>query len=121
MLDSNGVSIWQMALAPPRSDVINAEANGDHMGNGYVGKFRDSDEHESSESDDEDSDSPDLHKQSVREDLRVAIGFDDGCVRIYTISDADEFVYVKSLPRVKGEAFFPQNIRLVFGFSVCFA
>ncbi|KAJ1396928.1 WD40/YVTN repeat-like-containing domain superfamily [Sesbania bispinosa] len=43
-----------------------------------------------------------LWRHSATEYPRVAIGFDDGCLRIYDISDADEFIYVKSLPRVKG-------------------
>jgi U3 small nucleolar RNA-associated protein 4 len=35
-------------------------------------------------------------------DPRVAVAFDDGCVRIYTISDANEFIYLKSMSRVQG-------------------
>ena len=101
VLDSDHVSIWQMAVTFPKSDAINAEQKGGRMGNGYVSKFNDSDEHESSDSD-EDYDSPDTGKQSVVESPRVAIGYDDGCVRIYAISDADEFIYVRSLPWVKG-------------------
>ncbi|KAJ1385618.1 WD40/YVTN repeat-like-containing domain superfamily [Sesbania bispinosa] len=101
VLDSDGVSIWQMVVAPPKTDITNAETNGGHMGNGYVSKFHGSDEHEDNESD-ENSDSADPLKHSATEYPRVAIGFDDGCMRIYDISDADEFIYVKSLPRVKG-------------------
>ncbi|KAI4316603.1 hypothetical protein L6164_024569 [Bauhinia variegata] len=102
VLDSVGVSIWQMAVAPSNSDLINTEQKPEPSGNGYLDhKFNDLGEHESSESDDEDSDSYDLDKQSV-ECPHVAIGYDDGCVRIYGITDSDEFVYFKSLPRVSG-------------------
>ncbi|XP_027329918.1 WD repeat-containing protein PCN-like isoform X1 [Abrus precatorius] len=100
VLESDGVSIWQMAVTLPMNDKINAETKGG-MGNGHVNKFHDFDERESSESD-EDSDLPGPLEHSISEHPRVAIGFDDGCVRIYSISDTDEFIYVKSLPRVKG-------------------
>ncbi|KAL1315512.1 WD repeat-containing protein PCN isoform X1 [Arachis hypogaea] len=101
VLDSDGVSIWQMAVTFPKVDLVNNVPNGDVMGNGYASKIQESDEQESSDSD-EDNDSPDAGKQSVLESPRVAIGYDDGSVRIYAISDEDEFLYVKSLPRVKG-------------------
>ncbi|KAI4337065.1 hypothetical protein L6164_015523 [Bauhinia variegata] len=101
-LSSVGVSIWQMAVEPFNSDLISTEQKPEHTGNGYMSyKFNNLDEHESSESD-EDSDSYDRVKQSVEYPPRVAIGCDDGCVRIYGISDSDEFVYLKSLPRVSG-------------------
>lgn len=118
VLDSDGVSIWQMAAEPLKSDMPNDEKMGDHMGNGYVSELQGSVEHEDSESDsdsDSDSDSP---KQP--EYPRVAIGYDDGAVRIYAISDADEFIYVKSFRRVKGEIFFPSIICPVLGFSFCY-
>lgn len=104
MLESDGVAIWQMAVTPPKSDEINAEANSDHVGNGYVSKFNGIEDHDNSESD-EDSDSPGPLNHSDIENPRVAIGYDDGSARIYAISDTDEFIYVKSLPRVKGERF----------------
>nr|KYP57092.1 Cirhin [Cajanus cajan] len=97
VLESVGVSIWKMAVTFPKGDKINDERKGDQMGNG----FHDFVEHESSESD-EDSDSPGPHEGSVGENPRVAIGLDNGHVGIYDISDTDEFIYVKSLPRVKG-------------------
>lgn len=97
VLKSDGVSIWQMAVTFPKSDKINDERKDDRMGNG----FHEPEEHENSESD-EDSDLPGPHERSVTEHPRVAIGFDNGCVRIYDVSDTDEFIHVKSLPPVKG-------------------
>ncbi|GAU27350.1 hypothetical protein TSUD_05760 [Trifolium subterraneum] len=101
VLESNGVSIWQMAVTLAKSDV--GETNGVHIGNGYLKRLHGSDDHENSESDeDSDSDSPDVIKQSSLMDPRVAVAFDDGSVRIYTISDANEFIYLKSMSRVQG-------------------
>lgn len=103
MLDSVGVSIWQMALAPSNSDFTNTEAEPDHRENGYLSyKDNNGDENETSDSD-EDSDPPNSPRNSTLEYPRVAIGCDDGCIRIYAVSDSDEFVYKKSLPRVSGE------------------
>lgn len=100
VLESNGVSIWQMAVALSKSD--DGETNGVHIENGFSTRFLNGfDDHEDSESD-EDSDSSEVLKQSILEGPRVAVGFDDGCVRIYTISDANEFIYLKSLTRVTG-------------------
>ncbi|KAE9588474.1 hypothetical protein Lal_00003033 [Lupinus albus] len=102
VLDTDGVSIWKMAVTLPKRDVINSETKNNHVGNGFVSKFHNSDEHGENSESDEDSDSTDTNKQSVTEYPRVAIAYDDGCVRIYAISDTDDFMYVKSLPRVKG-------------------
>ncbi|GAU24742.1 hypothetical protein TSUD_355710 [Trifolium subterraneum] len=97
VLESDGVSIWKMAVTLPKSSVIKAETKGGRLRNGHG----DSDESENSESD-EDSDSPATVMQSVLGFPRVAIGYDDGRVGIYAISDTDEFMHVKSLLRVKG-------------------
>ncbi|XP_028752000.1 WD repeat-containing protein PCN-like [Neltuma alba] len=101
VLPSVGFSIWQMALAPSKSSCINTEAEPDPMGNGHLSYSRNNDceEHETSESD-EDSVSPNSLK--AIEHPRVAMGCDDGCVRIYAISDSDDFTPTKSLPRVSG-------------------
>lgn len=104
MLESIGFSIWQMAVAPSNNQLIHAEANSQHVGNGYLNdKSNDSDDYETSGSD-HDSDFDGLHEESViNEDIHVAVACDDGCVRIYRISDSDELTYHKSLPRVSGE------------------
>lgn len=98
MLESDGVAIWKMAVTLPKSSVVNAETKGDRLRNRHV----DACESENSESD-EDSDSPATIMQSILGFPRVAIGYDDGRVGIYAISDADEFMHVKSLLRVKGQ------------------
>ncbi|BBG95144.1 Transducin family protein / WD-40 repeat family protein [Prunus dulcis] len=99
VLDSIGVSIWQMAVAPCSNDT---ESKSHPAGNGFIkANSTDPDDPETSDSED-DSDSDETNEQSVVEYPRVALACDDGCVRIYSITDTDEFVYTKSLPRVGG-------------------
>ncbi len=100
VLGSIGVSIWQMAVAPFNDNVVDTKPKSEHFGNGFLNdKLNKLDDDETSESED-DSDSV---EQPVIELPRLAIGCDDGCVRIYSISDSDELIYTKSLPRVSGE------------------
>ncbi|XP_044475587.1 WD repeat-containing protein PCN-like [Mangifera indica] len=102
VLESIGFSIWQMAVEPSNNRLIHAEAQSQHVGNGYLNDESSSDDYETSGSD-SDSDLDGLHEESVIiEDKRVAVACDDGCVRIYRISDSDELTYYKSLPRVSG-------------------
>lgn len=113
MLETIGVSIWQMAVAP--SDQQTEPKT--QMGNGYLSNYLNNGRHggETSESEDEsDSDSAELREQSVIENQRVALACDDGCVRIYTLVD-DDFVYTKSLPRVRGELSVCLSSGLAFG------
>eukprot|EP00257_Ricinus_communis_P019091 XP_015577976.1 WD repeat-containing protein PCN [Ricinus communis] len=100
VLESIGVSIWQMAVAPSSNLLSDANNESQHLGNGFL-NAKENDSDSESESQD-DSDSDELHVHSVVEDPRVALACDDGCVRIYTISDSDEFIYNKTLPRVSG-------------------
>ncbi|GAV56596.1 WD40 domain-containing protein [Cephalotus follicularis] len=102
VLESNGISIWQMAVEPSNDPQIHKEPKSQHMGNGFMnGKLNDDEDHERSGSED-DTDSDDIHEQSVMEGTRVAIGYDDGCVQIYRVSESDQFIYNKSFPRVSG-------------------
>ncbi|KDP36549.1 hypothetical protein JCGZ_08316 [Jatropha curcas] len=101
VLESIGVSIWQMAVAPSSNTPCEKDIEAKHLGNGFSDKKNDTDDQQSSESGD-DSDSDELHEQFAIEDPRVAIACDDGCVRIYTIPDSDELIYNKTLPRVNG-------------------
>ncbi|XVE84287.1 hypothetical protein DITRI_Ditri17bG0000800 [Diplodiscus trichospermus] len=100
VLESIGVSIWQMAAAPINKLPALEEPRSQHFGNGYLNDKYDSDDEESYLSEDV-SDSEQVHQKLV-EDRRVAIACDDGAVRIYTISDSDKLIYHKSLPRVSG-------------------
>ncbi|OMO69103.1 hypothetical protein COLO4_29256 [Corchorus olitorius] len=103
VLESIGVSIWQIAVAPINKLPALEEPRSQHFGNGYLNhkhdNNNDSDDDESSESD---SDSEQVHQKLVQEDRRLALACDDGAVRLYTISDSDKLIYYKSLPRVSG-------------------
>lgn len=44
-----------------------------------------------------------IHVDDANESGRIALACDDGCVRIYTISDEENLAYKRSLPRVSGE------------------
>lgn len=102
VLESIGVSIWQMAVAPSNDHVLDSKPKSEHIENGHLNGNLNMDDHETSDSED-DSDSDELHELAVSELPHVAIACDDGCVRIYSISDSDEFIYTRSLPRVSGE------------------
>ncbi|EOY03190.1 hypothetical protein QUC31_017814 [Theobroma cacao] len=104
VLESIGVSIWQMAVAPVNRLPALKESRSQHFGNGYLNdkyEYDDSDDDESSDSEDV-SDLEQVHKKLVMEYRPVAVACDDGAVRIYTISDSDQLIYHKSLPRVSG-------------------
>ncbi|KAJ8638270.1 hypothetical protein MRB53_012537 [Persea americana] len=99
VLDSIGVSIWQIAAEP--LDDSDVGVNG--YGNGSVSNGRDGGESSGSDDDDDDDDDVELHAVSHRSDSqRIAVGCDDGCVRIYVSSESDGFAYKRSLPRVSG-------------------
>lgn len=102
VLESIGISIWQMAVAPLSDIPVNSADRSQHRGNGYLSNGNNNgDNSESSESED-DSDPDEVHEKPFVEDPRVAVACDDGCVRIYTVPDSDELIYSKSLPRVSG-------------------
>ncbi|KAG2692395.1 hypothetical protein I3760_08G052000 [Carya illinoinensis] len=101
VLNSIGVSIWQISVAPSDNHALATNPASEHIENGYLSDRLGMDDNETSEAED-DSDSVELHEQPVIEFPRIAIACDDGCVRIYSISDSDELIYAKSLPRVSG-------------------
>ncbi|CAO2833918.1 unnamed protein product [Amaranthus hypochondriacus] len=102
VLETVGVSIWQMALEPSKRRKEDIEPEALSNGNGVV---IDNVSVDSDSSDDDDSDDMvELYTQSSVEDRRLALACDDGCVRLYNITDGDELTYHKSLPRVSGRA-----------------
>lgn len=104
VLESVGASIWQMALGPTKNHRLDVEHDSQSNGNGVViDRCSDGNGSESSESD-EDDDSAVVHEDSLAENSRIALACDDGCVRLYNFSDADELTYHRSLPRVSGRA-----------------
>ncbi|KAL6012949.1 hypothetical protein ACLOJK_003438 [Asimina triloba] len=99
VLESIGVSIWQMAVEP--CDDSNAEANG-------LSKHKDEneDENEDEENEEDEEEEHAFGLNSVergRGDSRcVALGCDDGSVRLYIVSDSDGLTYIRSSLRVSG-------------------
>lgn len=92
-----------MAVAPSSNAVVDTEHKSRNHGNGYLKDEKsNSDDSESSDSED-DLDVDERREQSVIEDSCVALACDDGCVRIYAVSDNDELIYKKMFPRVSGE------------------
>lgn len=89
VLDSIGISIWQMAVSPTYID--------NRIENGYS-----SEKEESEREDDSDSEEEFHHDHS---DRLLAAACDDGCVRLYRISDFNKLTYYRSLPRVSGMNF----------------
>ncbi|XP_061969337.1 WD repeat-containing protein PCN-like isoform X2 [Populus nigra] len=103
VLESTGVSIWQMAVAPSTNSEIHTEHKSQHLGNGYLNnRYKGGEASEDTSESEDDSGSDEQHEQIVVEDPRLAIACDDGCVRIYTIPASDELIYNRTLPRVSG-------------------
>lgn len=107
VLESIGVSIWQIAAAPCNSRGLDRKVKAQDMQNGHL-IDNENGYQDCSESDD-DSNSSELHVQSRDENPSLAVACDDGCVRLYNI-DAEEFIYKRSLPRVSGENLFPDSL-----------
>ena len=108
VLESIGVSIWQMAVAPSTDSEIHTEHKSQHLGNGYLNnRYKGGEASEDSSESEDDSGSDEQHEQIVLDDPRLAIACDDGCVRIYTIPASDELIYNRTLPRVSGETSAP--------------
>ncbi|KAJ0970073.1 hypothetical protein J5N97_022950 [Dioscorea zingiberensis] len=101
VVDSVGVSIWQMAMEPYNDSLHFSKIGSGLVDNGFADVDAQSDPGSSETEDDNDSD--ESHSVSIRmENQRVAIACDDGCVRVYNVSDIGEITYCRSFPRVSG-------------------
>lgn len=67
--------------------------------NGHVNGIR---ERDSSDSE-YDEDTPGHQEESFDVVSVLALACDDGCVRLYNVTDTDKLVYKRTLPRVSGE------------------
>ncbi|KAK4787261.1 hypothetical protein SAY86_011094 [Trapa natans] len=104
VLKTIGISIWQMAVSPLCSSHTQDQHKAGQIENGYPNEDADVDDNVSnvtSENED-DSDMFDLHEKIEMENELLALGCDDGYVRIYSISKSHELIYNRSLPRVSG-------------------
>lgn len=78
--------------------------------NGYVDRRLENVNDDGSGESEDDSDLSEIDEQPYSEDACVAVACDDGCVRLYMVSDLDDFIYHRSLPRVSGETFRPLGL-----------
>lgn len=102
MLDSIGVSIWQMAVEPCNNAQLHQNPPKKYE-NGHV-SFTSGVSSDSESSDgEEDDDSVVLHVDDVNENGRIAFACDDGRVRICAISDEMNLSYERLFPKVNGE------------------
>ncbi|KAJ6851691.1 U3 small nucleolar RNA-associated protein 4-like protein [Iris pallida] len=100
VVDSVGVSIWQMAVEPFDGSMHSKKIDSQGLANGHA----DFDAHsdcDSSCSENEDTDETNVACIG-NDDQRLAIACDDGCMRIYNVSDTDGITYSRSFPRVSG-------------------
>ncbi|CAM6083883.1 unnamed protein product [Calypogeia fissa] len=100
IVESYGGSVWQLAAEPLVKPVQSSK-----IGNGSVRMQNGALDDDSDESsDEEDSDNEDdKHVEQKAAEQRVVVGCDDGCLRLFTVSDSDEgMLYRRSFPRVEG-------------------
>lgn len=100
VLDTIGVSIWQMAVEPFDDSLYFGGKDSELLPNGVAHQDEKSDS-ESINSDCDD-DSIELNSASiVNKSQRLALACDDGCVRLYCV-EQDVLTYTRSFPRVSG-------------------
>lgn len=107
VLDSIGISIWQIAAEPCSDLPVSGRQEMKSYENGHTSPSIASDvEEENSESEDDDDNihAVQSHDQDDADSTRLAIACDDGCVRIYSVSDAEKLIYNRTLPRVSGRS-----------------
>lgn len=108
MLDSIGVSIWQMAVEPCIISQLHQNLPKKYE-NVHVNLTSGSSSDSENSEGEEDDDSVVIHVDDVSENGRIAFACDDGCVRIYTVSDEKNLSYKRSLPRVSGKTDAPKS------------
>ncbi|KAL2489145.1 Transducin family protein/WD-40 repeat family protein [Forsythia ovata] len=105
VLDSIGVSVWQMAAEPCNNSQFNVNKEVKVFENGHASpriNGGEDDDNSDSEHDSDENDSIEIYDDHGTEYTRLAIACDDGCVRIYNISDSEKLTYNRALPRVSG-------------------
>ncbi|CAL4918889.1 unnamed protein product [Urochloa decumbens] len=125
VLDTIGVPLWQMAMAP-LDDSKNSEINGSRISiNGHANHNDSSDSDLSNvddgdDSEDEDS-SPNTRSSYHVNDLQLlALACDDGSVRLFNVPESGALTYYRSLPRVSGRTLsvtWSSNAKFIFSGS----
>ncbi|XP_009385680.2 WD repeat-containing protein PCN isoform X1 [Musa acuminata AAA Group] len=118
-LDSIGVSIWQMAVEPSVDSLQSEKTDSGLVPNGCTNHDGQSDSESCLNDDDDESD--ELHTvASQTSSQRLAVACDDGCIRMYSVSDKDGLTCSRSFPRVSGQILsvtWSQNAELIFSGS----
>lgn len=94
-----------MALEPLTDVIHNEKKHSELLINGHEEIFTDN-HSECCQSDDDANENNVVEINSLcseKEYQHVAIACDDGCMRLYRISDSDRFSYRRSFPRVSGK------------------
>ncbi|KAL3840498.1 hypothetical protein ACJIZ3_025089 [Penstemon smallii] len=106
VLDSIGFSIWQIAVEPLNDTQNHTRQGTNSYENGSASPSinSDIDEERNTESEDDfdNRDAVEIHDENDANITRLAIACDDGCVRIYNVSEEEKLTYSKTLPRVSG-------------------
>ncbi|XP_042384096.1 WD repeat-containing protein PCN-like isoform X1 [Zingiber officinale] len=101
ILDSIGVSIWQIS-AEPSVDFMHPDVTDSKLvANGHTSHDAPSDCESCLNDGDDEYDELD-HPTTKTDGQRLVLACDDGCIRMYKISDKDGFIYSRSFPRVSG-------------------
>ena len=86
----------------PFDNCLHPVKNDSHeLADGHVNYDVYNDYESSYSEDDYDSDEPNT-SHIGNNNLRLAVACDDGCVRVYYVSDTEELTYYRSFPRVSG-------------------
>ncbi|KAL3351649.1 hypothetical protein AABB24_019965 [Solanum stoloniferum] len=101
VLDSIGVSIWQMAVEPCNNAQLHQNLPKKYE-NGHVSFTSGASSDSESSEGEEDDDSVVIHVDDVNENGRIAFACDDGRVRICTVSDEKNLSYERLFPKVNG-------------------
>lgn len=95
-----------MAVEPCNNSQFNIKKETKVYENGHVSpriNGGEDDENSDSEHDGDGNDSVEIHGDHDTNYTRLAIACDDGCIRIYNISDSEKLTYNTTFPRVSGE------------------
>ncbi|XP_020571588.1 U3 small nucleolar RNA-associated protein 4 homolog [Phalaenopsis equestris] len=100
VLDTIGVSIWQMALQPINDSFHFGGKELQPLPNGNT--YQDGDSNFDSSYSDGDEDPTELSAAIIgNKNLHLALACDDGCVRLYTVEEGN-ITYKRTFPRVSG-------------------
>lgn len=96
------MSIWQISAEPSVDCMHPEETDSKLVANGYATRDAPSDCESCLNDGDDEYYEPDYSTDKT-DGQRLVLACDDGCIRMYKISDKDGFIYSRSFPRVSGQ------------------